>query len=71
MSTETQNTILRKHLDAGHSITVAQAINQLGIGSLPRRILDLKEGGYPVSGEFIRVRKRNGDMARVKEYKRA
>ena len=71
MSTTTQTAMVRKHLDMGLRITGLQAIREFGIMHLARRILDLKEAGYPIADEWIRVRKSNGDMARVKEYKRA
>ena len=68
--TTTQNRMIRAHLDDGHSITGLEALRMFGVGHLPRRILDLKEAGYPIADRWIRVLKGNGDYARVKEYRK-
>ena len=48
MSTTTQNAKLLRHLRAGCTVTVRQATVELGIGSPPRRLLDLKEAGHNI-----------------------
>lgn len=49
MTVATQNTKLLKHLRDGGTITVWEGINHLGISSIPRRILDLKEKGHNIA----------------------
>jgi hypothetical protein len=67
---ESQNKQLKKHFNKGGSITGLEALMKYGIGHLPRRILDLKEKGYPIESKFITVKKANGKTARVKQYKK-
>ena len=55
------------HMLEGKSITFLEAV-RMGIGSLSRRICDIKEMGIPVRSEFIKVQKANGETAVVKEY---
>ena len=47
--TTTQNTRLLAHFRSGKTITVREGMNRLGIGSTPRRILDLKEAGHNIT----------------------
>lgn len=61
----TQNAAILAHLRAGHRITGLQALREFGVIHLPRRILDLKERGYPVADRWVHV----GDGKRVKEYR--
>lgn len=49
MSFATQSRRIAKRLANGLSITGYEAMTKMGIGHLPRRILDLKERGYEVS----------------------
>ena len=57
MTTATQNARLLRHLRDGGTITVLEGINNLGISSIPRRILDLKERGFNIEGVW---EKKNG-----------
>ena len=59
---------IRAHLESGHSITGLEASKRFGVGHLPRRILDLKESGFPIDSQFIGVTKTNGEKAHVKQY---
>lgn len=48
MNTKTQLARLLRHLRAGKTVTVREATVDLGIGSPPRRLLDLKELGHNI-----------------------
>ena len=65
---ESQNTALMKHLLAGKRITQGDALTEYGIGRLASRISDLKDRGVKIRSEFIKVQKRDGTTASVKEY---
>jgi|DEB0MinimDraft_4_1074332.scaffolds.fasta_scaffold244344_1 hypothetical protein len=67
---ETQNALLRQHFEEGRTITGLEALRLYGVSHLPRRILDIKEGGYPLANRWVRVQKANGDVARVKEWRK-
>jgi hypothetical protein len=66
MSVESQNEQIKNWLfdNVNQSITGLEALEKFGTMCLPRRILDLKETGVPVSDQFIKLP--NGK--RVKEY---
>lgn len=66
MSVESQNQQIKSWLfdNVNQSITGLEALEKFGTMCLPRRILDLKETGVPISGDFIKLE--NGK--RVKEY---
>ena len=68
---QSQNQMLRAHFDMGLRITGLKASRQFGISHLPRRILDLKEAGYPLADEWVKVEKSNGKKTRVKEWRKA
>lgn len=63
-----QNELLLNHLKTYGNITVAEGFLKLGISSLPRRILDLKDKGIIISYTWIEVIKKNGQKAKVKKY---
>ena len=42
-------------LQSGKRLTVLSAINEYGISSLPRRILDLKENGVEIKDGWIEI----------------
>lgn len=50
--TETQTAATLAHLKTGRSITFLEALERFGCMHLPRRILDLKESGYAIEGEW-------------------
>jgi len=66
-----QKQAIRAHLDMGLRITGKKAFTQFGVMHLPRRILDLIEGGYPIAKQTITVEKADGSTARVTEYRKA
>ncbi len=65
MKHATQCDRLRRHFDAGRSITVFQAL-RMGICALSQRCGDLRREGYPVDGQMVTTR----GGARVKRYRK-
>lgn len=65
-----QNDMLDEWLEQGNTITGLEAIIKFGIGSLPRRIMDLKERGIHIDTKTIEVQKANGKTARVSQYRK-
>ncbi len=53
MRTESQNKVLRKHLESGKSISPLQALNRFGIYRLAARIRNLKDDGMNISTTMI------------------
>ena len=53
MKTESQNKVLRKHLESGKSISPLQALNRFGIYRLAARIRNLKDDGMNISTTMI------------------
>lgn len=45
--------ILRRHFDAGGTLTVAEALTQYGIYALSQRCGDLRSEGYPLDSRMI------------------
>ena len=64
MNRETQEKMILKHLQEGHSITPLQALNMFNCLRLSGRIYDIKNKGYVIKDQFITLP--NGK--RVKEY---
>lgn len=62
-----QNKLLLAHLKTGASITGIEALKLYGCFRLPSRICDLKEMGYAIISEFVKLP--NGK--RVKRYRLA
>lgn len=50
------------------SITLLQAIRDIGVLSLSSRISSLKKQGYPIVGEMITVSNRYEETCKVKRY---
>lgn len=53
MRTESQNKVLRKHLESGKSISPLMALNKFGIYRLAARIRNLKDDGMNISTTMI------------------
>lgn len=56
------------HLLAHGSITQQDAMVDLGVMRLASRVSELKEAGYPITGEMVAVKNRYGETCRVKRY---
>lgn len=63
-----QKYILLDFLTQGKKVTVPMAARLLLIGSLPRRILDLKELGFPINARYIEYLRQDKVKTRVREY---
>jgi len=59
---------VHNHLKAGNTLTSAEAYEQLGIVSFPKRICEVKQMGVIVLDRWKRVKTRFGGYTRVKEY---
>lgn len=69
-NTDTQNKLLSEFLLSGQKVIQAVAMQKMGIGHLPRRILDLKQYyALPIKSEWTKyVRQFDNKTTRVKEY---
>lgn len=66
----TQNEkILKFMMTHKNGITPLQAIDHFGCMRLSGRIHDLREMGYSISSEIVKVKNRYGDDCRVSRYK--
>ena len=65
--TKDDNDLVYEFLEKGNTLTKFQALEDLGIRSLPQRIYDLKHLGKVIYDRFICVISR-GQRIRVKEY---
>ncbi|MEA5111709.1 hypothetical protein SDC9_17653 [bioreactor metagenome] len=65
---KTQKYMLLDWLTKGKKVTVPIASRQLLIGSLPRRIKDLKDLGYPIKSQKINYKRADGDGTLISEY---
>lgn len=61
--------MLRTHFLQGNRVTGLEASIKFGISHLPRRILDLKESGMILLYDWVKVKKANGKMAKVKQWR--
>jgi len=59
---------IRKHLEAGHSLTADDARRMFGTMRLAARIKELKDEGVLITAKKITVRDRNGVTCRVAKY---
>lgn len=59
---------IRRHLEAGNSITAAEALNAFGCFRLAARINDLSNAGLVVERTLVAVINRDGKKVRVAEY---
>lgn len=66
----TQNEkILKFMMTHKNGITPLQAMDHFGCMRLSGRIHDLREMGYSISSEIVKVKNRYGDDCRVSRYK--
>lgn len=45
--------LILRHLQQGHTLTVAEALQSLGIYALSQRVTDLRNQGYPIITNMI------------------
>ena len=64
----TQNDRVVAYMKKEHGITTLEAFKNLGVTRLSARIHDIRDMGYVVGDEFIKVIDRSGTETRVKMY---
>ena len=64
----TQEKRVLDYIDKHGSITLLQAITDIGVLSLSNRISSLIKKGYPIVGEMVDVSNRWGETCKVKRY---
>lgn len=64
----TQNERIIEYIKENGGITQFEATAELGVLRLPSRINDLKNLGYPVVDEWVKVKNRFGETCNVKRY---
>lgn len=62
-----QTSSVLRHLETGQSLTPDRARKLFGIDRLGARIWELKQAGYPVTRDLIKVKTRQG-KTRVASY---
>lgn len=56
---------IARYLRSGKSLTVAQALQRLGVYALSQRVGELRKAGMPIRSEWVRLR----SGKRVKRYR--
>lgn len=64
----TQCTRVVSYMQAHGGITQLEALSELGVARLARRIHDIKDAGISVTGQMVTVTNRYGEKCRVKRY---
>lgn len=59
---------IARFIDENGSITDRQADRRLGVGRLASRIFDMKQAGFNIKTETIKVRNRDGSFSHVARY---
>ena len=67
----TQCDLIKKYLDDFGSISTYEAMVDLGVASLSKRICDLKDQGEKIITEVIQVKNRYGKKTHYTRYRRA
>ena len=57
-----------EHFKSGNTITCLEAYDKLGITQLATRIFELKQQGYPIQSNRIKVTNRFGEKCGASEY---
>ena len=65
---EKQTKWVKEYMETHNGITAKQAMDERGIMRLGARIYELKQAGVPVKSDFIEVKNRYDETARVKLY---
>lgn len=65
---QSQCALIRRHLEAGHSLTGLQALRQFSCFRLAARIDDLKNAGMLIESMPIPVTNADGKTVRVAQY---
>lgn len=67
-SKPTQAQRVLEYIEEFGSITQHEAMIDLGIMRLASRISELKEDGYTITGEMVKVKNRFGESCYIKRY---
>lgn len=67
-TSNSQRAAIRRHLEAGNSLTALQALNHFGCARLASRIDELRQAGMNIETRWLRVQNRQGKWVRVAEY---
>lgn len=59
---------VREYMMDHGSITIQQALNQLGVWSLSSRISQLKKEGFPIRKEWHTITNRFGEKIKIRRY---
>lgn len=59
-----QSQMIKKFLEEGNTISGMVALDKFGCWSLPRRICDIKETGFPIKSQWVKT----DSGKRIKEY---
>lgn len=70
-TSNSQRAAIRRHLEAGNSLTALQALNHFGCARLASRIDELRQAGMNIETNWLWVENRNGKRVRVAEYRLA
>ncbi|MFG0381078.1 helix-turn-helix domain-containing protein [Pseudomonas sp. zbq_18] len=70
-TSNTQRAMIRRHLEAGNSLTALQALNHYGCARLASRIDELRQAGMNIETHWLQVQNRQGKLVRVAEYRLA
>lgn len=70
-ASNTQRAMIRRHLEAGNSLTALQALNHFGCARLASRIDELRQAGMNIETHWLQVQNRQGKRVRVAEYRLA
>lgn len=65
----TQNEMIRKYLEAGHSLTQIEALNRFGCFRLATRIFELKKSGMRIKTETVENKSTGKRYARYRLVK--
>lgn len=63
--TITQQQLLRKHFDAGLTLTRLEAHLKYGIGNVTARLTDIRAAGYGVKTTMVKVKNMRGKYVRI------
>ena len=70
-TSRSQCAAIRRHLEAGNSLTALQALNHFGCARLASRIDELRQAGMNIETHWLWVENRHGKRVRVAEYRLA
>ena len=70
-TSNSQRAAIRRHLEAGNSLTALQALNHFGCARLASRIDELRQAGMNIETHWLWVENRHGKRVRVAEYRLA